>query len=51
MNPTIIIQFDPETWKPIAVFPNGCSNEETAKLCEIADKMLAKLEGNNIDKH
>ncbi len=47
MIPFILIQFDPETLKPMAVFPNGSNDEETAKLQEIADKMLAAIQDDN----
>lgn len=46
MNPTLIIQFDLETWKPTTVIINGNTNLETAKVREIADNMLVVLEVN-----
>lgn len=42
-EPTILIQFDRETWLPLATFPNGETDIETAKLLEIADMMLKAL--------
>lgn len=45
MTPSIIIQCDPETLKPTAVFLNGDTDAETAKLKALADKMLAAVEG------
>ncbi len=41
--PSLLIQFDPDTWTP-TVFINGETDEETAKLQEIADKMLRSIE-------
>lgn len=39
-SPSLLIQFDPITWKPTAVFPNGRTDTETAMLDQIADKMI-----------
>jgi hypothetical protein len=41
-SPSLLIQFD-ETWTP-TVFINGQTDEETAILRQIADRMLANVE-------
>lgn len=41
-TPSLIIQFD-EAWKP-TVFISAQTDLETAKLQEIADRMLANIE-------
>ncbi|MEN6621348.1 MAG: hypothetical protein ABFD50_07360 [Smithella sp.] len=43
MNPSLLIQFDPENWKSVISF-NGKTDEETAKLKLIADKIKAAIE-------
>jgi hypothetical protein len=40
--PTLLIQFD-ESWTP-TIFINGETDQKTAKLQEIADRMLALIE-------
>jgi hypothetical protein len=42
-QPSLLIQFDPTIWKPTAIFTNGSTDEETAKLREITDKLLRAL--------
>lgn len=44
MIPSLLIQFDPETLKPVTILPNGSNDEETEKLQKIADKMLQAME-------
>jgi hypothetical protein len=44
MNPTLIIQFDLETWKPTTVIINGDTDLKTANARKIADKALVVLE-------
>ena len=39
-EPAVLIEFDHETWAPTAIFPNGRTDQETAKLREIADRMV-----------
>lgn len=46
MNPSLLIQFDIETWMP-TVFLNGKNDDETAKLKDLASKMLAAIEVSN----
>ena len=41
-SPSLLIQFD-EDWTP-TVFINGQTDTETAKIQEIADRMLANFE-------
>lgn len=48
--PSLLIQFDGEKLTPSAVFFNGRTDEETAKLQEIAGKMMACLSGEP-DEH
>lgn len=43
--PALLIQYDPETWTPTAIFCMGRTDEETAKIQEIADIMLSRIEG------
>jgi hypothetical protein len=43
-SPSLLIQFDPNTWTPAAIFPNGQTDQETARLQVIADKMLKNIE-------
>jgi hypothetical protein len=48
-EPTILIQFDPETWMPTAIFYNGMTDKQTDTLREIADRMIGTIrEGGNI---
>lgn len=47
---TITFQFDPVTWQPTAIFPNGRTNLETAILLELAEKMIEAIKGNRIDE-
>lgn len=42
-EPTILIQFNPETLTPTAIFYNGVTETQTAKLREIANMMLVGL--------
>jgi hypothetical protein len=42
-EPTILIQFNPETWTPLMIFYNGATDEETSKLKEIVITMLKAL--------
>ncbi|MEI6314841.1 MAG: hypothetical protein WCO89_08230 [Syntrophus sp. (in: bacteria)] len=42
-EPNIMAQFDRETWAPTAIFYNGATDTETAKLKEIVDMMLKAL--------
>lgn len=44
MSPSFIIVFDSERWKPTAVIVNGKTDIETAKLQEIANKLLRAVE-------
>jgi len=38
--PSLLIQYDPLAWTPTAIFPMGRTDEETAKLKKIADRMI-----------
>lgn len=40
--PSLTIEFNPETWTPTA-YLNGATDIETARLKEIADKMLEAI--------
>ena len=42
--PSLLIQYDPATWKPTAVLLNGETDIETAKLQEMVDRMLRNVE-------
>jgi len=42
-DPTTLIQFDRETLTPAAIFYNGVTDTETAKLRGIVDVMLKAL--------
>jgi hypothetical protein len=48
-QPSITIMFDPETRIPKAVLINGRTDLQTAKLREIADRMVgAIMEGDDV---
>lgn len=49
-EPTILIHFNPETWTPAAIFYNGATDLETAKLRKIADMMLKAAKANAMKK-
>lgn len=48
-QPSILIQFDPQTWTP-TVFINGQTDRETAKLREIADRMIEAVKEKRTDE-
>jgi hypothetical protein len=43
MYPTILVQFDPETLQPVEIFLNGETNEVTARLRVIVDRMIEAI--------
>lgn len=49
IEPTILIQFNPETWTPTAIFYNGATDTETARMREIADMMLKALPDREVE--
>lgn len=42
---TVLIELDARTWMPSAIFYNGATDTETAKLRGIAELMLKALHG------
>lgn len=42
-TPSILIQFDPNSFRPLLVLPVADTDVEAAKLRELADKMLAAI--------
>ena len=42
--PSLLIQYDPTTWKPTAIFYNGATDTETALLQEVIAPMLRNIE-------
>jgi len=50
-HPFLMIDFDPLTWTPTAIFSNGRTDEETATIQGIADRMIKAAniqEGGNV---
>jgi len=48
-QPSITILFDPEARVSEKVFINGQTDQQTAKLMELADRMVAAIkEGNDV---
>jgi hypothetical protein len=47
--PFILIQYDPETRTPMAVFPNGRTAEETRKLTDLASRMIEAVMDEGLD--
>lgn len=43
---SILITFDPTTWKPTTFFYNAATTAETDKLREIVSQMLAGIAGD-----
>lgn len=49
MNTTsLLICFDSETWQPTDFFLNGFTDVETARLQQIAENIMATIEGQNV---
>lgn len=42
-SPSLLIQFDPTTWAPTKILFNGETDQLTAKLQEIADRMIEAI--------
>ncbi|MCX5827678.1 MAG: hypothetical protein NTV58_06720 [Deltaproteobacteria bacterium] len=42
-DPSLLIRFDPATWRPSSVCPVGQTDVETTRLRELADRMLDAL--------
>jgi len=40
---SLLITFDPDTLTPANVYPSGNTDQETVRLKEIADRMIAAI--------
>lgn len=49
--PSLLIQYDPLTWKPTAIFSIGRDDTETATIKGIAERMLASIEEPERSRH
>jgi len=47
-QPSLLIEFNPDTWTPTAVFPNAQTDKEAAKLKVIADEIIKAVKGVSI---
>ena len=42
-SPTLLIQFDAVTWTPTVILLNGETDQQTAKLQEMVDRMVEAI--------
>ena len=42
-HPSLLIQFDADTWAPVAVFPVADNNQQAAWLRMLAERMIEAL--------